>query len=333
MASQIDGAKNFLESLQPYSTTGKLKNLKYTLDEINEHTRALAIQPEIESLMESIKDLGAPASYLSTAEALLPPGHKLLEDFKNVSIDISNHLADKTRRNNPAFFHQAQRELDVLKKSYIKAYLELHRRARLGANDYERKSKLSQDPRMNSLNALAKIELMPRPRLDALKTKLENLKSCYILTEKELDESPACPHCNFKPGLENPKTAVNLELDSLDEELDKMLDDWKITLLLNLEEKGTKKNIELLKPADRNRIIEFTNKEELPTKCDDDFIGALHDALSGLDKVAIKIDDLTHALFTGGGPVTPCELRTRFDKYLSELTAHKDIEKVRIVLE
>lgn len=333
MASQIDGAKNFLESLQPYSTTGKLKNLKYTLDEINEHTRALAIQPEIESLMESIKDLSAPASYLSTAEALLPPGHKLLEEFKNVRSDISNHLADKTRRNNPAFFHQAQRELNVLKKSYIKAYLELHRRARLGANDHERKSKLSQDPRMNSLNALAQIELMPRPRLDALKSKLENLKSCYILTEKELDESPACPHCNFKPGLENPKTAVNLELDGLDEELDKMLDDWKLTLLLNLEEKGTKKNIELLKPADRNRIIEFTNKEELPAKCDDDFIGALHDALSGLDKVAIKIDDLTRALFTGGGPVTVGELRTRFDKYLSELTAHKDIEKVRIVLE
>jgi hypothetical protein len=152
------------------------------------------------------------------------------------------------------------------------------------------------------------------------------------LTDKELDNEPKCPHCEFKPALEKPDKSAALALEHLDEELDKMLDDWKLTLMLNLQQPETKSNIELLKPNDQNMINDFINTRELPRQCAPDFIRVLREVLAGLIKVPIKLEDLRKALLTGGAPVTPIELKNRFEKYLDELTREKEAGKVRIVL-
>ena len=174
---------------------------------------------------------------------------------------------------------------------------------------------------------------MPRQHLTLFKNKLDSLRSCFDLTDKELDNAPVCPHCDFKPALEKPDKSAALTLEQLDEELDKMLDDWKLTLMLNLEQPATKSNIELLKPNDRNMINDFINTSELPRQCAPDFIRILREVLAGLIKVPIKIEELRDALLKGGAPVTPIELKNRFEKYLDERTRDKDAGKVRIVLE
>jgi hypothetical protein len=66
------------------------------------------------------------------------------------------------------------------------------------------------------------------------------LKSCFALTEQELDASPVCPHCNFKPGAEPPAAPAGTVLDGLDDELDKLVANWTQTLLANLEDPTTK---------------------------------------------------------------------------------------------
>ncbi len=80
-------------------------------------------------------------------------------------------------------------------------------------------------------------------------------------------------------------------------------------------------------------VNEFIKSSELPDRFGPDFIRVLRDVLSGLIKVTIKTEDLRKALFTGGAPVTPAELKNRFEEYLDELTGDKDAAKVRIVLE
>jgi hypothetical protein len=62
------------------------------------------------------------------------------------------------------------------------------------------------------------------------------LKSCFALTEQELEASPVCPHCNFKPGAVVPKPPAATMLDALDGELDKLVENWAQTLLANLED-------------------------------------------------------------------------------------------------
>jgi hypothetical protein len=77
----------------------------------------------------------------------------------------------------------------------------------------------------------------------------------------------------------------------------------------------------------------FIKKRALPDELDQDFIHALGEVLSGLQKVPVKIADLRSALLAGGSQATPTEMKKRFKGYLGELTKGKGPDKVRIVLE
>jgi hypothetical protein len=122
-------------------------------------------------------------------------------------------------------------------------------------------------------------------------------------------------------------------LEHLDTELDKLLEDWTLTLLANLDDPTTRGNLELLKPSSRKLLDAFLEERKLPEEITPDFIHALQEVLSGLVKVAVKTEDLRAALLKGGSPATPAELKKRFEEYLDELTKGHEQGKVRIVLE
>jgi hypothetical protein len=48
------------------------------------------------------------------------------------------------------------------------------------------------------------------------------------------------------------------------------------------------------------------------------FIGAVQEALSGLEKIIVSADDIKQALLAGGSPAAPEELRKRFEAFLAE---------------
>jgi len=122
-------------------------------------------------------------------------------------------------------------------------------------------------------------------------------------------------------------------LDGLDDELDKLVANWTRTLLTNLEDPTTKGNLDLLKPEPKKLVNGFIKKRELPDDLDQDFIHALSEALSGLQKVPVKTAELRAALLSGDSPATPAEMKKRFEEYLDELSKGKEPGKVRIVLE
>jgi hypothetical protein len=49
--------------------------------------------------------------------------------------------------------------------------------------------------------------------------------------------------------------------------------------------------------------------------------------------LSVKSADLRAVLLSGGSPVTPAEVKKRFEEYLEKLTKGKEPGKVRIVLE
>lgn len=331
--TQLDITKIFLESLQAYNSPGKLKNFRHDVQEVNGHRKGLIVMKEIASLQELVADLGSTASYLSTAEAILPAGDEWNEKMKLVQDEVLGEIGDPVKRGASVFRQQTQRKLADLKKAYLLAYLSLHTKARLGVNEDKRKAQLMGDERLKTLQKLSTIDLMPRQQLSDFQNRLAGLKSCFTLTEKELDASPVCPHCNFKPGAE-PLTAPAVAiLSSLDDELEKLVENWTQTLLANLEDPTTKGNLSLLKPEPRKLVDGFIKKRSLPDELDQDFIHALQEVLSGLTKVSVKIADLQVALLSGGSPATPAELKKRFEEYLDQTTKGKEPGKVRIVLE
>ncbi|NLI41205.1 MAG: ATP-binding protein [Caldisericales bacterium] len=333
LRTKLDETKVFLESLQAYTTPGKLKNFRYSAAEVTAHRDGLSSLDEIKSLEELVIDLGATASYLSTAEAVLPTSHEWIDRMKTVRDEVLAQISDPAKRNAAAFRQQTQRKLGDLKKAYLQAYLSMHAKARLGVNEDKRKAKLLSDDRLRELQKLSTIDLMPRQHLLDFQNRLAGLKSCFALTEQELEASPVCPHCSFKPAAEPPAASAAAQLDALDDELDKLVENWTQTLLTNLEDPTTKGNLSLLKPEPRKLVDGFIKKRTLPDNLDQNVIHALQEVLSGLTKVSVKIADLRDALLSGGSPATPAEMRKRFEEYLERLTRGKEPGKVRIVLE
>jgi hypothetical protein len=333
LRAKLDETKTFLESLQAYTTTGKLKNFRYDASEVTDHRSGLNSLAEIKSLEELVADLGSTASYLSTAEAVLSTGHEWIDKMKTARDEVLAQIGDPAKRSAAAFRQQTQRKLGDLKKAYLLAYLSMHAKARLGVNEDKRKAQLMGDERLKDLQKLSTIDLMPRQHLSDFQNRLAGLRSCFALTYQELEASPVCPHCNFKPGAEPPTAPAATMLDALDGELDKLVENWTQTLLANLEDPTTKGNLSLLKPEPRKLVDGFTKKRALPDDLSQDFIHALREVLSGLTKVSVKIADLRDALLSGGSPATPAEMRKRFEEYLDGLTKGKEPGKVRIVLE
>jgi hypothetical protein len=333
LRSQLDETKTFLESIQAYTSPGKLKNFRYDVQEVNVHHEGLQTMEEIDFLQKLVTDLGATAAYLSIAEAILPSGHEWIDKVKAVREDVIGQIGDPSKRGAAAFRQETQRRLSDLKKTYLQAYLGMHTKARLGVNEDKRKAKLMGDERLKVIQKLSTIDLMPRQHLADYQNRLASLKSCFALTEPELNASPVCPHCSYKPAAEPPAAPANSVLDDLDDELDNLLENWTQTLLTNLEDPTTRANLDLLKPEPRELVDGFIKKHTLPVDLDQDFIHALQEVLSGLLKVSVKAENLRAALLTGGSPATPAEMKKRFEEYLDQLTKGKEPGKVRIVLE
>jgi len=198
------------------------------------------------------------------------------------------------------------------------------------------------------LQRLSTIDLMPRQHLTEFQNRLAGLMSCFALTEQELDATPICPHCSYRPPSSSewrdgvgagpqsgpaPSPPASAVLDMLDNELDTLVADWTQTLLTNLEDPITQSNLKLLKPTSRTLVDTFLQDRALPGELTHDFILAMQEVLSSLIPVTVKTDNLRAALLAGGSPVTPAEMKKRFEGYLDELTKGKEPGKVRIVLE
>ena len=333
-SSLLERLKGFLESLQPLNTPGKLKNFRYEAQEVTGHRDGLQALKEIESIQELLADLGSTASYLSTAEAVLPTGHDWIGKMKAIRDEVLGQLGDPAKRSAIPFRQQTRRKLGDLKKTYLQAYLTMHARARLGVNEDKRKAQLMGDERLKDLQKLSTIDLMPRQHLMDFRNRLASLKSCFALTEQELDASPICPHCNFRPATESATAPAASMLASLDDEMDKLVGNWTKTLLTNLEDPTTKERIKkALSPSQKKMVQAFLNTKALPEDITHEFLNAIKEALTDLALVSMNVADLRTALLSGGSPATPAEMKKRFEEYLDQLAKGKEPGKVRILLE
>ena len=332
-ASGLDGAKTFFESLQAYTSPGKLKNFRYSMDEVKAHEKAVKTLDDLDALREFVMDHSPTASWLSTAEGVLPPEHDWVDRMKTTRQDVLEMLKQTDLTELASQSQNVGAKLQQLKKDYIVVYIGLHTKARLGINDDKRKAALMGDHRLQTLLKLAGIDLMPRQQLTDYQNRLAGLKSCFALTEQNLEATPACSHCGFRPSVETGTAPGSQMIEQMDNDLDTMVSNWTSTLLGNLEDPITQANMDLLKVDDREPLEAFIKSKELPVPLDTNFVHALKEVLSGLVKVSVKSKELQKALQIESGPSTPAEIKKRFGDYIDQLTKGKDPAKVRIVME
>jgi hypothetical protein len=223
--------------------------------------------------------------------------------------------------------------LQKVKDDYKMAYFNLHKKARLGANEDGKKKELLKDTRLESLKKLAGVSLLSHSTLSDLQSRLAKVQTCFTLVKDDLDASAICPHCNFRPQEENLGASGVAILNQIDQQLDSLLENWTKTLLDNLDDPTAKKSIKLLPDEQRKAVDVFLKGKKLPEKISNDLVQGMQQALSGLIAISVKPADLLDALSDGGAPCTVEQIQTRFEEFVQKITRGKEPSKVRLVID
>jgi hypothetical protein len=332
-ATSWDKAKQFLETLQAYSSPGKLKNFRAGAQEIADHASALKALDALDTVRTFVNEHRSTVSWLTQAEAALPAEHEWVDRIQSTRKDVLALLQAITGAIPAAQSQQIGAMLQQRKQEYIVLYSAFHTKARLGLQDDKRKAALVNDQRLQTLQKLAGIDIMPRQQLTALREALAGLKSCFALLAKELEATPICPHCRFQPATEASNAPGAKCLEQIDAQIDTTLSAWTSTILTNLEDPITQTNLELLKAEDRAAIDTLLQAQTLPMPLANNVVQALQEVLAGLVKVTVRAQELQNALQLTGGPATPGELKKRFEAYIDQLIKGKEPAKVRLVVE
>lgn len=326
---------SFLDSLQPFNTAAKLKNFGLDSAAIAAQEAGLATLRDVEDLRGLIQQLGPVCSYLSTAEAVLGSTHPWVASMSETRNELLAKLASAKKRADPGFQRSLGQSLAELKTGFQDAYLALHQAARLGANDDKKKAALAKDKRLARLQKLLQVEVMPGQHVRAIEKELFDLKTCFSLTRAALEAEPSCPDCHFKP-VEEPAPARSgaATLTRVDDRLDTLTEEWTRTLLANLDDPTVQGSLALMsKGTGATAVRKFRESKALPETIDANFVKALQEALSGLERVVVSVDGLRAALAEGGTPCTVEEIRERFARHIAALSAGRDASRVRIVVE
>jgi hypothetical protein len=263
------------------------------------------------------------------AETVLPDDHAWAAQSKAARTEILGEVRKPAQRESDAFKTDVVKRLKALKAAYIKAYLDLYRRARLSIAQDKDKNAMLQDFRLKNLRRLATIETINRQQLTEFDRQLERLKTGAALTEKDLETEPKA---DFWPSMEDVSVSAETRLQNLKGELEKIYKSWSNALLNDLADPVIQSHFDLLKPGQKKLLGDFTAAKELPDEITQEFLAAIQQALSGLSKVQVQIDDLRNKLFPDGSPATPDEFRKRFNEYVEQLLKGRDAAKVRIVI-
>ena len=133
--------------------------------------------------------------------------------------------------------------------------------------------------------------------------------------------------------MEDTSVSCESRLAGLKTGLEKIHQSWTKNLLKDLDDPVIQGNFELLKGPQKKLLKDFMAAKELPDEISAEFLAAIQQALSGLTKLPVNLEELKKALFPDGSPATPNDFKNNFNAYLEKILKGRDPAKVRLVIE
>ena len=281
----------------------------------------------LEKLLDLISSTMSLTGYLTTAESVLGKDDPWTASVQKKRLELFEKI--KTAQDPTILQTEIKGILEKLKEAYIESYYDAHQKARLNSYGEKRKKGLRSDFRLRTLNSLRQLDWLSPNELDELQNRLDQLKVCDSLTKSKLKDVPYCPHCGFKPQEEDVKVNVNVALEQLELDLDKLYQKWTANLIDSLQDPARSRILSCLIPV-QQRLKEIVSQGALPENIDTTLLSSIKSVLSGLIPVYLSTESLKESL--SGAPCTKEEFRKRFERYLDTLTQGQDQTKVRIVV-
>lgn len=331
--AHLSAYKGFLQGLQPLNTGGRLRNFKPTVSEVEAQRPAQQALVRVAKLAELVAAIQPAATYLQLAGEVLAADDEWVGMARALQQEQLSKLRDPEQQGKSNLRSSVLSSLEGLRRQYVQRYLQLHREARLNAEEDGRKGRLTKDSRLAQLNALATIDFLPRAQLTGVQDLIGSLKTCFSLSDHDLQAEPVCRHCQYRPVQEPRPVSGQVVLANADQQLDRLVQAWAQMLCDNLSDPTVTPGLALLKPQDRSLIEGFVATRTLPDPVSEAFVAAVRSLFSGLERVPLTHDMLIEALARDGAACDLPELRKRFEQLIADLAKGKEPAKVRIVIE
>jgi len=312
-----------------YNTVAKLNNFNLTMDEVqklSEDIDTVDVLMEYKKFKTECMDTVNYVKQLEldvTNEAI----QEEVQDAKNHFRKIRDEIQDDKNGENAA--NKVNQILEKVKSSYSKYYMKEHDKKRLGVHNAKKKGDLIESPEFNNLKRLKSIDILSKAKFDEIDQRLSNLKVCYDLTKGILESNHICPSCKFK--VEEKAPNANIELETLEQTIDGLQEEWNKTLLNTLSDPLVLEQEQYLKADQKELIDEYLDKKQLPNIVDNFFISTIKDLLEGFEPVVINTNILIDEL-DKIGPVDVETFKGRVNDVIAKHTKGKDPDKLRIVV-
>jgi cell fate (sporulation/competence/biofilm development) regulator YmcA (YheA/YmcA/DUF963 family) len=174
-----------------YNTPAKFNNLNLTLERIEEIGRGIESIDLIKNYTDLRNSTGNLINYISNIETMDLPSQftEKISQAKERFRDQRDSLKDGKELEGVIF--NISSDLKEIKKEYIDYYIKKHQKLRLNHKSAVKLNELKNSREITNLNRLKNIEgVFSLGQLSALEKTLSDLKICYDLEVKELEESP-----------------------------------------------------------------------------------------------------------------------------------------------
>lgn len=311
----------FCDKLATYNSEAKLKNFKYTVEEVN---RVLSAKTDIEKLsnrLDEIKSFEDLIHYLHQCKQYITDS-----TFKQELVSTVNRLATVLSSEDSKQIDNYKKELLKLKDKYADWYLKLYLKYKISDADNTLKHALLDSKEKVVCDILKDADFLSTGQYSMWVNKLSKLQPADPEVNKEA--ILIAPYQDF-----NPIDYIDEELStvkSLKKELEELLKSWNHILKDSLNDPMVKKNISLLDKPDVDLLNQY---QESKIELDRGNAMAICDAIMklhhGLEKIELTTDSLKQ---TFNKPLTPDEAINAFKDYVDGVSKGKERDKIRIIL-
>ena len=327
LKNTLDEFKEFLDILQRFDTSAKIKNIQLSKSQISEKQSSYDSIKSLEKVSKTIIKLSPLTNYVSQTTMILP------EQSSSVSSEEKSGMISKIKQNpNEETLHEIKSKLEEIKKSFIEEYYNYHKQSRLDSDSQEKLVSIQNSDSLKKLQKLRNISLLDQVKLSNLENELGKLRPCSELEKSELEASPKCIHCNYSAS-ENGIFDSKARLGELESELTEGVENTTNAIIENLQDPTVSESIKVLESDKQKIISDFLDEKQLSSEISDKFVESLNEVLSGLEKSTLNLNEIKESLQKGGTPCKQDELESRFSKFLEEKTRGKSKSKVRFVLD
>jgi energy-coupling factor transporter ATP-binding protein EcfA2 len=326
--------KEFLEQISRFNTPGKLHNLPLTTRDADIALSDRAKALRIKDVLDVVNQLQQQTAYLSQAGAVLPSNHAWIAEAEQLREKLLTDIRRMAKSEGGIDLLAWRRQLDDLRRDYVRIYAELHNQYVLGPVEADRRARLLRDQRVEQLKTLSQVDILNDQELRRWGQDLNALPACRDFHPGLLEDSPICVSCNFRPIQSGSQATAVRRLETLEEQLDSIQRRWHAALHQNLQSETAQQSMRSMTAGERKPIdLYLAQRDPTAAPLPHGLVQAVNQALRGLKTIILDPNELLASLSEGGFPCTVEQLTQRFNDYVRGTMSGHDRRNTRLIIE